>query len=180
MTRCGWNSRISGHETPSPPGRAPPRQRDGKTVHLPRLRFQVGYAVPHDQHAAGVQRQLAGQAQARVFIFCRYRQGLSLLLHVGGAKNREPSISAGAAMPGEPNRPCRGSAISVTGESHQALNLATGRSSVTGILRSEKCWVAPVEISANGCVFHHVHRISTKVEAESCIRHLLSSGCPEC
>lgn len=70
------------------PGALRHGQRDGKTVHLPRLRFQVGYAVPHDQHAAGVQRQLAGQAQARVFIFCRYRQGLSLLLHVGGAENR--------------------------------------------------------------------------------------------
>lgn len=64
------------------------RQRDRQAIHLPWAGAQIGHAMAHAQHAAGIQRDLALQAQAGLRIFADQGQRLALVPHFAGGEQR--------------------------------------------------------------------------------------------
>ena len=64
------------------------RQRDRQAIHLPWAGAQIGHAMAHTQHAAGIQRDLAVQTQAGLWIFADQGQRLALVPHFAGGEQR--------------------------------------------------------------------------------------------
>ena len=64
------------------------RQCDRQAIHLPWAGAQIGHAMAHTQHAAGIQRDLAVQTQAGLWIFADQGQRLALVPHFAGGEQR--------------------------------------------------------------------------------------------